>query len=280
MKNSEFKPHFTITPAMKSDLKAIKVLSDYLKNTPITFYTIEGLQQAVREHEKDERGLRACNLAIVFSEFGGELLREDWVQDIHEAVTGKKFNNTASLQALVQWVCASNYEAPITAAVAHYYLQKYDKTARLTALLILYRSTGLHGLYSFEGYYAQDPAAYQHALQGSIEEWLSYFLKGLIQALTELKKQFMQLSYKRQPDRHLLRQLESKQQAALALFVKHEIITSGNIAKFFNIKPRSARALCLRWVKEGFLIVARAAKKNRAYKLMTPYEQLVLSGAL
>jgi hypothetical protein len=74
----------------------------------------------------------------------------------------------------------------------------------------------------------------------------------------------------------LLRNLDSKQKKALALFEGSREITAGEIAGLFGFRQRSAAALCQRWVLAGFLVVADPSKRARKYRLNDEVEAILL----
>jgi DNA-binding MarR family transcriptional regulator len=73
----------------------------------------------------------------------------------------------------------------------------------------------------------------------------------------------------------LLRNLDSKQRRALALFQESREIVAKDVAGLFGYKPRTAALLCQRWVEKGFLNTTDPAKKSRRYKLADPYAAIV-----
>ena len=56
--------------------------------------------------------------------------------------------------------------------------------------------------------------------------------------------------------------------------IEHQkIITSNDIAEFFNFAPRTARKLAQDWVEVGFLVIVDNSKKARKYQLQQELEQ-------
>lgn len=60
---------------------------------------------------------------------------------------------------------------------------------------------------------------------------------------------------------------DMRQRRVMFLFMDQDTITSKDIEKLLRLKPRTARALCKKWVDIGFLGIAQEAKKNRRYFL-------------
>ena len=65
----------------------------------------------------------------------------------------------------------------------------------------------------------------------------------------------------------ILRTLDAKQQALIALFEKRKTITTKDIGTFLGISPRAAHALCVKWLANGFLVLKDPLKKSRSYEL-------------
>ena len=196
------------------------------------------------------------------------------------------------MKELVKWLNKSEQEAlpcPLRAAIAHYqfvtihpYYDGNGRTARLLATVMLHRGGyDLKGLYSLDEYYAKNLPAYYNALsvgnshnyylgraQADITNWLSYFCQGMLDSFEKVKTHALLEYHKGTEDKSkFLRDFDPKQQAILSFFKKNKVISSKNIQEFFNLSSRSARALCLQWVKENFLVVKNPAKKNRLYDL-------------
>ncbi len=193
---------------------------------------------------------------------------------------------------LVDWINDKEKEdlsTPLIAAITHYqfvtihpYYDGNGRTARLLATLILHRGDyDLKGIYSLEEYYAKNLNAYYDAIsvgpshnyymgreEADITNWITYFLKGMVQSFENIRNHALIAYTQEDKDKSkILRNLDSKQQTILTLFEKSKYITSSNIATFFNISTRTARALCQKWIDDGFLIVKNPAKRNRTYEL-------------
>jgi hypothetical protein len=71
----------------------------------------------------------------------------------------------------------------------------------------------------------------------------------------------------------VLRTLDPRQRAVLTLFKKNKSITAQMVAQLLKVNPRTARALCNKWVADNFLEIADPSKKNRSYWLTSALEQ-------
>lgn len=198
---------------------------------------------------------------------------------------------------LLKWVDLSDKEkipCPIRAAIAHYqfatihpYYDGNGRTARLLTTLILHLGGyGLKGLFSLEEYYARNLSAYYKALtigpshnyyvgraDAEITSWIEYFCMGMAEAFESVVKKAKEET---KPDQSkLLRELDAKKRRGLALFQNQNRITSSDVATLFGLKSRTARDLCQKWVKEGFLVITDPSKKARQYRLVKSYLVLV-----
>lgn len=202
------------------------------------------------------------------------------------------------MKELIDWLNEnSTIPAPVLAAIAHYqfatihpYYDGNGRTARLLTTFILHqKGYDLKGLYSLEEYYARDLGNYYQALTigpshnyymgragADITPWVLYFIRGMATACNNLLKHLQAEQTTGSADQiSLMRTLDPKQRKALTLFQKYAVITSNQIAKLFEFKPRTASKLCNDWVKEEFLEVVDQSKKGRKYKLANQYEQLI-----
>ncbi|MDD3013281.1 MAG: Fic family protein [Candidatus Gastranaerophilales bacterium] len=195
------------------------------------------------------------------------------------------------MNAMVNWLNETKEELPcsIRAGIAHYqfatihpYYDGNGRTARLLATLILHLGGyDLKGLYSLEEYYAKNLSAYYDAItvgtshnyymgraEADITGWVQYFVEGMAEAFEKIEKHSLKAADNFEGDQSpLLRKLDPKQRKVLALFKQQEVITSNDLALFFNFSSRSARQLALTWHKEGFLEAINTSKKGRKYKL-------------
>ncbi len=202
------------------------------------------------------------------------------------------------MDALLIWIReTSELPAPLIAGIAHYqfatihpYYDGNGRTARLLTTLILHLGGyDLKGLYSLEEYYAKDLGSYYDALaigpshnyylgraDADITNWVEYFIHGMAIAFENVVQQMAFAKKTNTQDKsEILRKLDPKQRIALELFGKFELVTSQQVGKLFNFKPRTAAALCSRWVKEGFLEIANFSNKNRKYRLAKKFEGLL-----
>jgi len=193
---------------------------------------------------------------------------------------------------LVAWIATAEQEhfpCPLLAALAHYqfatihpYYDGNGRTARLLTTLLLHRGGyDLNGLYSLEEYYAKNLQAYYHAIsigqshnyymgraEADITPWLDYFCDGMVESLEAIQKHALMAYGQGSKDTSaLLRTLDARQRTVLSLFNTSKVISTKDIQTFFAIKPRAARALCLTWLKNEFLVIKDSAKKKRTYQL-------------
>lgn len=201
------------------------------------------------------------------------------------------------MAALISWIKQSTIPCPIIAGIAHYqfatihpYYDGNGRTARLLTTFILHAGGyDLKGLYSLEEYYARHLDAYYQAIsigtshnyymgraEADITQWVEYFIEGMAVALENVLMRMEKDSIKAVPDQtKLLRNLNSKQKAALTLFKEFKTITSSQIGELFGFKPRTSSQLCKEWVESGFLEVVNTAKKSRSYRLTSKFAALI-----
>jgi len=200
--------------------------------------------------------------------------------------------DVAQLMAeLVAWIepATRDLPVPIVAGIAHYQLATvhpyYDGNGRLARLLATWilhaNGYDLRGIYSLEEYYARDLPSYYGALEvgrshnyyegrakADITSWVYYFCLGVAVAFERVAQQAAAAASRGEVDRsELLRRLDARQRKVVVLFRRHEHVTSAAVGALFGLSPRGARALCARWVEEGFLAVADGARKTRTYGL-------------
>ena len=72
-----------------------------------------------------------------------------------------------------------------------------------------------------------------------------------------------------------LRRLDHRARTVLALFARHDEITTTMVAAALGLSPRMARTLLSGWVADGWLQPATTAKKNRTYLLTAVYRQYI-----
>jgi Fic family protein len=205
------------------------------------------------------------------------------------------------MKSLVAWIAAtSDLPAPLVAGIVHYQIATihpyYDGNGRISRLATTFvlhqRGYDLKGLYSLEEYYARDLSRYYEALtvgpshnyyegraEADITAWLAYFSEGMAEACERIFEQMNRTENRAAVQQeHLLYELNPQQRATLALFadVQH-VITASQIAKLFHFAPRTAAALCQRWIANGFLTLANPSKKARSYRLHSHYHPLLRS---
>jgi Fic family protein len=188
---------------------------------------------------------------------------------------------------------------PVKAAIAHYqyatihpYFDGNGRTARLLTTLILHLGGyGLKGLYALEEYYARNLGEYYAALtigpshnyylgraEADITGWIAYFIEGMADSFERVREQTRREAKTGTADHSsLLRNLDARQRKVLTLFESSRELTAREIGGLFGYQPRTASELCRRWVEQGFLEVANAAKKSRRYRLAAPYEDMIIS---
>ncbi len=204
----------------------------------------------------------------------------------------------ALMRQLVAWIKKNaDLPCPIVASIAHYqfatihpYYDGNGRTARLLTTFILHLGGyDLKGLYSLEEYYAQNLLAYYRAIsigpshnyyfgraESDITAWIEYFVCGMALAFEKVAAQMLHSKNQGEQDHSaLIRALDPKQRKALSLFQNYDIITSHQIGELFGFQPRTATALCKKWVQLGFLKMVNDSNKARSYKLAKSYQVLI-----
>lgn len=225
---------------------------------------------------------------------------------IRESQTGKivylppEASDVPSLMNdLIAWIIQtrSTLPCPLQAGIVHYqfatihpYYDGNGRTARLLTTLIMHLGGyGLKGLYSLEEYYAKDLAAYYDALtvgpshnyyfgraEADITLWVEYFCKGLVKSFTHVKNEALKAQQKGSQDiTKELAFLDAQQKKVVQVFSQKEVFTSHDISKLLKLKPRTARALCQKWVGSGFLVVKDLSKKKRSYSFSPKVTSLI-----
>jgi predicted ArsR family transcriptional regulator len=72
-----------------------------------------------------------------------------------------------------------------------------------------------------------------------------------------------------------MRKLDRRARRVFALFSKQDRITTSEVAGVLGLSDRMARNLVQAWVTEGWLVVAQASKRSRAYGLAESYRQFI-----
>ncbi len=199
---------------------------------------------------------------------------------------------SALMLELVEWLndeSTEDFPYPIKAAIAHYqfatihpYYDGNERTARLLTTFILHQGGyGLKGIYSLEEYYANNLAKYYEAIsigdhhnyyegraESDITKWVEYFILGMVEAFESVARNAEKLATEKIEDKSdYLRKLNPKQRKVLTLFEDKNEITSKDIEGLFGFSPRSARALCGKFVEDNFLEIANHSNKTRTYML-------------
>jgi Fic family protein len=204
------------------------------------------------------------------------------------------------MAGLVAWFRQAEKEklpVPVVAGLAHYqfvtihpYYDGNGRTARLLATFILCRAKyGLNGFFSLEEHHARDLEAYYRSLavhphhnyyegraEADLTPWLEYFVTSVSTVFQAVKEEALRCAQKGisvEPD--ALRKLDRRARRVFALFSKQDRITALEVAGVLGLSDRMARVLVQGWVKEGWLVVARASKRARAYGLVESYRQFI-----
>lgn len=202
---------------------------------------------------------------------------------------------------LVSWISKNHtiLPSPLQASITHYqfatihpYYDGNGRTARLLTTFIMHLGGyGLKGLYSLEEYYAKNLHNYYNALtigpshnyyfgraEADITPWIEYFCSGIVESFEHVKKEALKAQKKGSKDiSKELATLDIQQRKVFQAFSKKESFTTHDILKILKLKPRTARALCQKWVESGFLIIIDSSKKNRTYALSPALSTIVSS---
>jgi len=206
----------------------------------------------------------------------------------------------ALMTGLVSWARQAERErlpAPLIAALVHYqfvtihpYYDGNGRTARLLATFILHRGGyGLSGFFSLEEHHARDLESYYRTLathphhnyymgraEADLTTWLEYFVTTLAAVFGAAQDETLRLAERgAPPEPEELRRLDSRARAVLALFASAELITAASVAQTLGLSRRMARVLLVQWVQDGWLTVANASKRRRAYRLSAQYRQFI-----
>lgn len=186
---------------------------------------------------------------------------------------------------------------PIVAAIAHYqyatvhpYYDGNGRTARLLATLVLHRGGyGLKGIYSLDQHYARDLGAYYKALsvgpshnyymgraESDITGFVGFFCQSMADALGAVRARAAEAAAgsSATDDSAVLRRLDPRRRRLLELFHATPTATTTQMAAHLGLSARTVSSLVPRWVEEGFLEVADASRRSRAYRLTPPYDRL------
>ncbi len=203
------------------------------------------------------------------------------------------------MKDLAQWLKTAEAEClpcPLRAAIGHYqfatihpYYDGNGRTARLLTTLVLHLGGyDLKGLYSLEEYYARNLGAYYQALtvgpshnyylgraEADITGWVEYFCEGMAESFERVRSRAAEAAGGGMKDQsYRLRKLDARKRRALELFALQDTITARDVERLFALQPRTATALCGKWVEEGFLEVTDPARKSRKYQLASEWHDL------
>lgn len=204
------------------------------------------------------------------------------------------------MAGLVAWEHLAQRErlpTPLMAALVHYqfvtihpYYDGNGRTARLLATFILQRGGyGMNGFLSLEEHHARDLEGYYRGLathphhnyylgraEADLTAWVEYFVSTLAAVFTLAQDEALRYAERgaaSEPEE--LRHLDARARAVLALFATCERITARGVAQTLGLSERMARVLLAGWVQAGWLAVADASRRGRAYQLSARYRQFI-----
>ena len=109
-----------------------------------------------------------------------------------------------------------------------------------------------------------------------ITSWLEYFCAGMALSFDAVQKRAREAAGQGKQDQSiLLRKVDARQRKVLPLFDNSDEITAAEVGKLFELQQRTARDLCQKWVRSGFLVISDPSKKARKYRLGTRYVKLL-----
>jgi hypothetical protein len=117
---------------------------------------------------------------------------------------------------------------------------------------------------------------YEGRAHADLTPWVEYFTRTLAGVFTATKVEA--LRYAEQGvamEPAVVRRLDRRARAVLALFATNEHITTAQVAEVLALSARSARLLLNGWVADGWLVVADASNRRRRYGLSAKYRQYV-----
>jgi Fic family protein len=206
----------------------------------------------------------------------------------------------ALMSAIARWVIEAHKQqipVPIIAALVHYqfvtihpYYDGNGRTARLLATFVLQRDGyGLNGFFSMEEHHARDIENYYKSLavhkhhnyyygraDADLTSWVQYFVNVLSGVFTQAKDEALKLTKEGipvVPDE--LRNLDHRARVVLVLFVKKNLINTQDAVRVLGLSSRMVRMLMKAWVKDGWLVMASAANRNRSYSLSKNYRKYI-----
>jgi len=203
----------------------------------------------------------------------------------------------SEMAAWVRQAERNGIPGPIIAALAHYqfvtihpYYDGNGRTARLLATFLLHRDGyGMRGFFSMEEHHARDIEAYYNSLathrhhnyyegraDADLTGWVEYFVVLLADVFTRAKDEALKYAKEGVPvEPAPLRKLDRRARVILGLFAKGDEVTTQQVAAALGLSDRMARVLLVGWVKDGWLVLANASKRARAYKLTAIYRQFI-----
>ena len=160
---------------------------------------------------------------------------------------------------LVEWLAsdaAASMNPALVAGIAHYefvrvhpFVDGNGRTARALATLVLVtRDFDIKRLFALDDYYDSDRPLYYKALNDVDQDtldltgWLDYFTSGVLVAIARVRERVLHLSLdgrKRRQRGQLA--LTNRQIEILEGAIKDGRITSGDVARRYNISPQAAR---------------------------------------
>jgi hypothetical protein len=112
--------------------------------------------------------------------------------------------------------------------------------------------------------------------EADLTEWVAYFVGVLARVFAQARDEAVACARDGAPaEPEALRRLDHRARAVLALFARHDAITTALIATTLGLSSRMARILAAGWVEDGWLQPTTAARKTRAYRLTAEYRQFV-----
>lgn len=160
---------------------------------------------------------------------------------------------------LVEWLAsdaAATLNPVLVAGIAHYefvrihpFVDGNGRTARALATLVLVtRDFDIKRFFVLDDYYDSDRPSYYKALNDVDQDtldltgWLDYFTSGVLVAIARVKERVLHLSLDRRKRRqHGQLALTNRQIEILEAAIRDGRITSGDIARRYNISPQAAR---------------------------------------
>ena len=208
-------------------------------------------------------------------------------KDVHKLMS--------EMAAWVRQAERNGIPGPIIAALAHYqfvtihpYYDGNGRTARLLATFLLHRDGyGMRGFFSMEEHHARDIEAYYNSLavhkhhnyyegraDSDLTGWIEYFVVLLADVFARAKDEALKYAKEGIPLEHeALRKLDRRARVVLGLFTRKDTVITQEVAAALGLSDRMARVLLTGWVKDGWLALANASKRARAYKLTAIYRQ-------